>query len=247
MKASFVVALVLLLPAVSLAGAPDLPDGEINNVHNYSCGRRFLEGQGVKLNSISCQPGQQLGFIDTEYGYYSFQNSRGEGNMPRKPTEEYYLGGASLCGIHVKKYWCEQPSSAALFRLAGTKGEYFHIPVLLPTAPGLSPELFGFAAPLNKKSGCDEGLIKVSAQYAEVPSITQPLPTNFINQQGSLRAIRLAPTGQKLSPFVISRTPAGRPCDKSGVCEIPNGNTYDFLKVEYSWSAPPVCVLAPVR
>lgn len=229
----------LLFWNIALADGTPVRPSAVAEVYSYGCKFNFLEGEGVTESSVSCIPGQNLGMYQAEYRFYLFQHSRGS-NFHRRGTSDLY---PNLCGLRLERFACESGELKLEFGLSAVRDRNFPIAVSLYPAPQMPGQVVGFAAPLNQRGECSEGLVKIRPFFAYPASMISPLPSNFINRNGMLNAVQV--TTILPEPFALVRTPAGIPCDSTGRCTYPSGESYLASESPFIAASPVVCGIAP--
>jgi hypothetical protein len=218
--------------------APILPS-VISEVHSYDCKFRFFEGEGVNSDSITCLSGQHLGLYEANYKFYLYQHKNGSNFSLRGTSQQF---SSPVCGLRIERFICDQAQETKIeFGLSARSEGIFNVAVSLVPAPHLGGHITGFAAMLGSRGECPDGLVKIRPYYAYPASMLDPLPSNFINRNGSLNSIQVAT--EKPEAFSLIRTPAVTPCDARGRCQLPDGEPHVASSATYVGASPIVCAV----
>lgn len=238
MKLSLIICGFLFFSASEALATPTLPT-MVSEVHSYDCKFRFFEGEGVNSDSITCPSGQHLGLYEANYKFYLYQN-RNSSNFSLRGTSELF--SSPVCGLRLERFICDPSQETKVeFGLSARSEGIFTVAVSLVPAPHLGGHTTGFAAMLGSRGECPDGLVKIRPYYAYPASMLDPLPSTFINRNGSLNSIQVA--SEKPEPFAVTRTPALTPCDARGRCQLPNGESYVASNAAYLGASPIVCAI----
>lgn len=231
--------LLLMTNGVVLAKA-ELPE-HISKVYSYQCTKRFFEGEGVYPNHLACVANQNLGFYTANYTYYLYHNDRGN-NFQQRGGTAYY--GNNVCGMGaVDRYNCTVGNPTLQFGLSAVRTEKFSVGIQLNPNPEAGAVFMGWAAK-TVDGECEQGLVKIRPYVVSPPTITQPLPTNFINNNKRLDSFVVSTDDHLLDAFTVTRIPSAVPCDARGYCSWPSGESSTALELPYEFAkGPQLCVV----
>lgn len=239
MKKSVLASLLVLFAASGANAAPALPR-VISEIFSYDCKFRFFEGEGVNSDRVSCPAGQHLGLYEADYKFYLYRHKDGS-NFAQRGTSAPFP--APVCGLQLEKHVCERGEPRMEFGLSAYNEGVFNIAISLVPAPHLGGFISGYAAMLDPRGNCPDGLVKIRPYYAYPPSMLDPLPSNFINANGNLNSVVIAT--ERPESFEVTRTPAETPCDARGRCRFPDGETHVASASPYVGASPVVCAVPP--
>ena len=229
----------LLLPLVALA-SPNLPT-DIASIYSYQCEATFLEGEGITPYGASCTAYQQLGLISAKYTHYLFSSSY-ESNFRKKGTQVSYE--SPICEKRLPKVSCVKSAPRLQFGLSRNYEGVFQAAVTMVPSYAHDSEIYGYAALPLADGSCPEGLVPAQIFDAQPESITDPLPSSFMNQGGNLNNRIVAVQGSPLPDFTVSRQRNKMPCDARGSCENAEFMPSEIVQeVPYSALDPVVCVV----
>lgn len=204
----------------------------VRKVYQYTCLRSFLEGQAVTATNITCTPSQQLGFLSANYNFYLYSGGEsGDSNFDKKPTEVTYFD--TYCNrANDPQINCVNAPNTLKFGLYKEASGPFRVALTLTAAPGENA-VAGYAGLPDSSGACPPGFTKIRPHTADPPSLstgtttsigyTMPLPTNFINTNGTLNSVIIDLDGASLAQFTVGRQPNATPCQN----DPPNGNPCD--------------------
>jgi hypothetical protein len=218
----FLFAAALALASLNAQAFVTMPRS-VTKVFEYSCQKRFFEGEGVQQNGISCVPYQHLGFYLANYSYYLFESSA-RNNFQNQGRTSFFPG--SICGLpQLDRYNCESSPHIA-FGLSEFPEGPFVARVQMTASPEGQVEPYGYVALPDRNTGeCEPGLEKSFVHVARFGGFRAPLPTNFpINSDGSDNYV-IRPDRSMGLPFELTRVPTYSPCDARGYCRWPDGRS----------------------
>ncbi|MGZ3694753.1 MAG: hypothetical protein ACXWQO_11260 [Bdellovibrionota bacterium] len=237
-----IVAMTLVSASTAFAYAP-LPSS-VTKVFEYSCQKRFFEGEGVRPEGIQCVGFQHLGFYQASYTYYLYE-SASRNNFQWQGRTAVYPG--NICGMpQVDRYTCEASPHIAFALSEFPEGPYV-ARVQMTASPEGQVEAYGYVAVPDRYTGeCEQGLVKAYVNVAELGPMRFPLPTNFpIDGSSNNYAIRMEGTASL--PYELTRIPASTPCDGRGFCRWPDGHPYTAASNYYRPVGNAFCVIPTNR
>lgn len=231
-------AFALALSSIGTAQA-HLPSS-VTKIYEYSCQKRFLEGEGVGPQMLSCVPYQHLGFYLVNQTFYLYQNSNGS-NFGSQGRVALYNG--DICGIgQLDSYTCEANPHLAFGVSEFNEGPFVAKMHLTASPQGFSGPVGFVALPDRVTGACPEGLEKSFVYGAKFGLIQTRFPTN-LPRADFLDNYTIRPAQENTEMYDLTRIPALTPCASTGFCRWPDGRPYTAASTSYVPESGAFCVI----